>query len=49
VEYASERNIRDLAVGLMRGCSKQFGEEADIEGEAVIYKPNMVRFTLTKT
>jgi|AntAceMinimDraft_11_1070367.scaffolds.fasta_scaffold389623_1 hypothetical protein len=40
--------MSDLAVELMRGCLKQFEEEANIEREAVIYKPNTVRFTLTK-
>lgn len=48
MDYTSERNMSDLAVGLMRGCFKQFGEDAIIEKEAVTDKPNTVRFTLTK-
>lgn len=48
LDYTSERRMSDLAVGLMRGCLKQFGEEAEIQKEELTDKPNTVRFTLTK-
>lgn len=48
MDYTSERNMSDLAFGLMRGCFKQFGENAEIEKEVIVDKPNTVRFTLTK-
>lgn len=48
LDYTSERRMSDLAVGLMNGCFKQFGEEADIQKEDVEDQPNTVRFTITK-
>lgn len=48
MDYTSERRMSDLAVGLMRGCFSQFGEEAEIQKEEIEGKPNTVRFTLTK-
>lgn len=46
--YQSERRMADLAVGLIRGCLKQFGEEATIQQENVTENGDQVRFTILK-
>jgi hypothetical protein len=48
IDYTSERRMSDLAVGLMRGCFKEFGEEIGIQKAEVAGRPDTVRFTLTK-
>jgi Haem-NO-binding len=46
--YQSERRMADLAVGLIRGCLKQFGEEATIQQESITENGDQVRFIILK-
>jgi hypothetical protein len=46
MEYSSERKMGDLAVGLIRGCLKHFGEEATIKKELIVDDGSVVKFTV---
>ena len=48
MDYSSDRSMGDLAVGLIKGCLKQFGESAVISKELLSADGSKVRFTITK-
>lgn len=46
--YRSDRNLPDLAEGLILGCADHFGETIAVRREAVAGDPRATRFTLTR-
>jgi Haem-NO-binding len=46
--YQSERRMAALAVGLIRGCLIQFGEEATIHYQNITESGDQVRFIISK-
>jgi hypothetical protein len=46
--YESDRNLPDLAEGLILGCLEHFGEQMEVVRSPVLGNPRATLFTITR-